>query len=457
MDDPSSRRLRGGPRLAFEVLLGIAAAAPSLVGAALGARLALDDWGFAAASHFQSFSAGFGAQARARPISGVWDWAQFKVLDSHAVPHLVILAALNAAAAVLFWRLLERWVPQRVAVLTALVWVALPNRGSTRLWATTSPNVGGLVLLLAALLVASSRPLTKGRFATALALLALGTLAYEGVIAIGVVALVAMIWTQAPPRLRVRWTVLVLGVMAAVGGWVVLRSPKVGTSPPPFRNLSHLSSAHFGSAVLPGPPRLLALVVLVAIAWSVVVIVLPGFDAWIEQKLVVVGLVVIVLGSAPFAVVGFPFSGSGFFDRGNLFADLGTALVYGALLAMLLRLPWHAVGVAVAAAGLVAIASPNVTSVRDYVRAGRDGRHFLAAVDTLPVDVRTRGPVTFLPLPDRGGVAEFLADYDISAALALRYHTGVPFPRAAMAVSATGFRRAEGPVYELVGRRLVRR
>jgi hypothetical protein len=245
--------------------------------------------------------------------------------------------------------------------------------------------------------------------------------------------------------------------LAVVGGWVVLRSPKVGTSPPPFRNLSHLASAHFGSAVLPGPPRLLALVVLIAIAWSLVVVVLPGFDAWIEQKLVVVGLVVIVLGSAPFAVVGFPFSGSGFFDRGNLFADLGTALVYGALLAMLLRLPWHAVAVAVAAAGLVAIASPNVTSVRDYVRAGRDGGHFLAAVDTLPVDVRTRGPVTFLPLPDRGGVAEFLADYDISAALALRYHTGVPFPRAAMAVSATGFRRAEGPVYELVGRRLVRR
>ena len=48
-----------------------------------------------------------------------------------------------------------------------------------------------------------------------------------------------------------------------------------------------------------------------------------------------------------------------------------------------------------------------------------------------------------------------LADYDIQAALALRYHTGAPFPRAAMAVSATGFKGAEGPVYQLRGRRLV--
>ena len=40
----------------------------------------------------------------------------------------------------------------------------------------------------------------------------------------------------------------------------------------------------------------------------------------------------------------------------------------------------------------------------------------LAAVDALPVDVRTKGPVTFLPLPDYGGIAMFLADYDISSA-----------------------------------------
>ena len=110
-----------------------------------------------------------------------------------------------------------------------------------------------------------------------------------------------------------------------------------------------------------------------------------------------------------------------------------------------------------AAAALVALAVPNVRWVHDYVRAGRDGRRFLAAVDTLPVEVRTRGPVTFAPLRSYGAVSEFLYDYDISSALAVRYRTGERFPRAAMASSATAFRNAAGPKYELVGRHLLPR
>ena len=48
-------------------------------------------------------------------------------------------------------------------------------------------------------------------------------------------------------------------------------------------------------------------------------------------------------------------------------------------------------------------------------------------------------------------------DYDISSALAVRYRTGERFPRAAMASSATAFRNAAGPKYELVGRHLLPR
>jgi hypothetical protein len=312
-------------------------------------------------------------------------------------------------------------------------------------------------MLLAALLVASSTPLTPRRFGAALSLLAPGTLAYEGGIALAVVGLVALVWKHAPARARVPWAALTVGVLGIAGGWILLTSPKRGTSPSPFRNLSHLASAHFGNAVLPGPSKLLTLVVFVAIAWCLAVVVLPGFAATAEQKAVVVGLVVLLLGAAPFAVGGFPFSGSGFFDRGNLFSDLGTSIVYGSLLALLLRLPWPRVGAALAVAGVLVLALPNVQSVQRYVRASRGGRRFLAAVDALPVDVRTKGPVTFLPLPDYGGIAMFLADYDISSALALRYHTGAPFPRAAMAVSASGTSPREGPVLELVGNHLVER
>lgn len=446
------RSLRG-----FEVALGVAAAVPSLAGALLGVSLALDDWSFAAKSRYSSFAQGYGAQSRSRPLEGLWNWAEFRLFGTHPVPHVLVLAAVNVAAALLFWRLLDRWLPRRIAVSTALVWVVLPNRGSTHLWNTNSPHVFSLVMMLAALVVASRTPLTARRFGAALLLLAVGTLAYEGALLLGVLGIVALVWTQAPVQVRTRWTVLTVGLMAAIGGWVLLSSPKRGESPAPFRNLSHLASAHFGNAVLPGPSGILTLFVLVAIAWCVWVVVLPGFRASVEQKIVVLGLAVVLLGAAPFAAAGFPFSGSGFFDRGNLFSDLGTSLVYGSLFALLLRLPWRPVGAALAGLGLVAIAVPNVESVRNYVRAANDGRRFLAAVDRLPVDIRTKGPVTFLPLPDHGGVAVFLSSYDISSALALRYRTGAASPRAVMAVRATGFKTADGPTFALVGDRLVQR
>src|SRR4029077_14064235 len=88
---------------------------------------------------------------------------------------------------------------------------------------------------------------------------------------------------------------------------------------------------------------------------------------------------------------------------------------------------------------------------------GEDGRRFLSAVDALPPAVRTRGPVVFAPLPSRGAVAEFLYDYDISSALAVRYGTGLPFPRAEMAPSTAAFTNAGGRKYELVGHQLLDR
>ena len=174
--------------LGFDVFVAAAAAAPSLVGAALGSPLLHDDWAFAAKAKYFAFSTAFGTQTRSRPLEGLWNWGEFRLLGANAVAHLVVLALLNAVAAVLFWRLLERWLPRPIAVLTPLAWVALPNRASTHLWSTNSPHVFSLAMLLAALVVASTQPLTGRRFATAVGLLAVGTLAYEGAIAIGGVA-----------------------------------------------------------------------------------------------------------------------------------------------------------------------------------------------------------------------------------------------------------------------------
>jgi len=455
VENARARARRSVRWLGFDVLLAAAGAVPSLVGAALGSPLLHDDWAFASDSRYLRFSTAFGTQTRSRPLEGLWNWAEFRVLGSHAWAHLFVLAALNALAAVLFWRLLERWLPRRIAVIAALVWVALPNRASTHLWSTNSPHVFSLVMLLAALLVASRKPLTGRRYGTAVALLGVGTLAYEGAICLGVAGLVALAWTRGDPATRRRWIVSTVGVMGAIGSWMLATSPKRGASPTPFHNLSHLASAHFGPAVVASP--LVSAALVIGIGWCFAVVVLPGFHPGLHPKLVVLGLVVIGLGAAPFAAGGFPFSTSGFFDRGNLFSDLGTALVFASLIALVLHVRWQVAGAALAGVALVVVALPGVRTVGDYVRAGHDGRRLLAAIDALPSDVRTQGPVTFLPLPSHHSVSEFLIDYDISGALALRYHTGAPLPRAAMAFSAATAGQHPGPVYELVGTRLVAR
>ena len=433
------------------------AAVPTLVGGFLGAPLTYDDWSLAVGARYRSFGAAFGGEARSRPLGGLWHWAEFKSLGTHPLPHAFVLASVNAAAAVLYWKLLDRWLPRRIAVLSALVWVVLANRGSMRLWYTTSHAVFSLVLLLAAGLIASREPFTGRRFGTVLALLVAATFLYEGGLALGGVGLLLLVWMRAERERRNLLLTITVVVLGAAGTWTLLTSPKLGTSPTPLRNATHLISSHFGEGVLPGYSTILATVTLLVVAWSLASVVLPGFKARLEERCVLVGLVVLVLGAAPFMASGFPFSTEGFFDRANLFADLGTALVYGSILAMLFRLRWPAVATALSAGVLIAFAVPNASDVSNFVRAGPDGTRLLKAVDALPPDLRTKGPMTFLPLPLRGGVAEFVADYDISGALALRYHTGWPYPRARMAIAQTGFTKPEGPVFQLVGDHLVRR
>jgi hypothetical protein len=442
----------------FDPVVAFLGALPTLAGAALGAGLAVDDWAFAAHSRYEGFLHAYGQQSLSRPIEGTWEWAEFKLLGTHPVPHMLLLAAVNAAAAVLLWRLLLRLVPRRIAVLTTLVWLALANKGSTHLWLTNSPHVFSLALMLGALLVATSGPPEGRRLAVAIGLLVLATFAYEGALAIGGLGLAILVWRDAPRTVRVRRAVMTLAILGAAGGWTLVTSPKLnGTHAQPFHDASHLLAAHFGSGVMPRWTILLTIVALVLVGWSLATLVLPSFATRIEERLVLVGLAILVLGALPFAVGGFPFSTDGFFDRGSLFADLGTALFYGAGLAMLWRLPWRPAAAVLAGAALVTLSVPGVSDVNNFARAQRDGQRFLRATDQLPAAVRTRGPVTFLPLASHGGVAMLVADYDVSSALALRNHTGWPYPQAQMAIPQTGYTGPKGPTYALVGRRLVPR
>jgi len=422
------------PNRLVTALVAAAAALPSLLWSVRGGDLLVDDWHFAAVAHFRGWG-GFGPYL-SRPLEGAYDAVMFTVFGDHPLPHILVLAALNGLAAVLVWFLARRLLPIRLAVLTTAVWVALPNRGSTRLWISNGPHVMSLCLLLGGALLASGPAgahaegrdavagSNAGRLRWALVLVVLAALAYEGSIALGalVVAGGAM-RSGGTVAEKGRRLASVLTPVAATGALMFLLSPKHGAGANaygPFQNSSRIIAAHFGTAVLPAGLSLIGALAMGVVMWSVVSRVLPGFDHGPEERAVLAGALVLVLGAAPFAAIGFPFATEGIFDRGNLFADLGTALVFAGSLAMAWRLRRPLIAVGIAAAVVSVLALGNVTDLRDWGNAAQDGSRLLDAA---------------------GKIAMFVEAGNLSDALALRSSGRFPGPDIRLANTDTDLAR----------------
>jgi hypothetical protein len=126
-------------------------------------------------------------------------------------------------------------------------------------------------------------------------------------------------------------------------------------------------------------------------------------------------------GLLPFLAVGFPVGTDGLFDRGNVVADLGTAIVLGAILALAAAHLARFLGASVVAVALTALAWPGVQSLRNYAHAAAVGRQLAAefARDLPPLDQPLLiGP----PLPYPGGVGVFITTWDTSGYLQLSEH-----------------------------------
>jgi hypothetical protein len=425
-----------GRDLAVAVTAAVGCAAPTVVNAVWSPALIVDDWSFAAAARFHewgSFHANPG-----RPLAGGWFLVNFLVLGGHPVAHAIVLAVLNGVAGALVWLTVRTFVTSRLALLATAVWAVLANRGSTRLWPTTAPSVVVLAALLAAVLLARRGPPSPVRHGVVVAIAAASVLTYEGAagLAVATVALSAWRWSGRP-RLAALGTGAV--VLAVVAAWALAQSPKTGAS----ETLGHGTqwiSAQLGVGILPAALAPVGAALAGLVAWSAATTVLPSFRTGPEERLVLAGGAIALMGVAPFLAVGFPVATDGIFDRANLYADLGTALVLAAALGMLWRLRVSWLGPAVVTLVLGVLAAQNATDLRAFHQAGRDGRALLARVDRLPLQTRTRGPLVLPDLPNRAGVSMFVEDYDISAALALRYDTGVPYPDATMALVASRHR-----------------
>lgn len=435
----------GAPRWVV-VAVFVAAALPSLLWAVNGSGLIHDDWGFAAQAEFRGVWQTV-AESSTRPLAALYFGLTFGALGTNSAAHALVLAGLNGVAGVLFLLVSYRLLGRQLAVWTTLVWLALPNRGSTRLWIAMGPAVLALCLFLLGVLLL----LSDHAFTAALAM-GVSILAYEAATA---VALALMVFAWRSPTRRISTLALSAAPVIAAAAWIFLRSPKRGSGQVPFSHSGAVIAAHFGAGTF-GPLAPVGTVVLLAFALAVARTMLPGFRAGVTSydRATLAGAGIVGLGAVPFMVAGFPFATDGIFDRGNLVAGLGTALVLGALLAGLSK-PRRRLRGAAALGVVLYLASLNAEDLRDYRQAISDGEILQAqlARDVPHLDAPlVVGP----PLPNRGGVAQFIAYHDLGSALQVVRDDRTLVAR--IAVSEADFESApESLRYDRTTRRLERR
>ena len=451
-----SVRRGAGAEMGLTVALAAAGALPTVFWALRDAALMVDDWSFAATARLHGVG-GFEAAVRARPLGGAYYALAFNLFHDHPLPHLLVLAVLNAVAAVLVWAVARRLMPRVPAVLTALVWVALANRGTSRLWITAAPNMLALCLLLGAALLVLRRP--PGPLWPVCALVVLSALTYEGTIALGALTVaVGAWWTVGAVPARLRSVALWLVPVGLAGAWVLTFSAKHDGSPyAPFENVSRLFAAHLGTAVLPDLLLPLGAVLLGVVTWAAGCALLPSLTLRAEERVVLGGLGVLLLGAAPFAFAGFPFATDGIFDRGNLYAGLGTAMILGGALALCWRIRQPFLASAVVTPVVLLLGLHNAVDVRDWSDAASQGRALLAAAAQLGPE-RLAEPSVVAPLPSPGGVAMFAEPDNLAEALIVTAPAGAPPARIQIARTEAQMRRmveAGATPYRFDGARLL--
>ncbi len=328
---------------AIGLFVAIAAALPTLAAAALRPALLLDDIEFAARARFEGWG-GFVNEMGYRPGQGLIHAIQFNVLGEHASLHLIVLAAGNALAAVLFWRLLIIAVPRGIAIATTVTFVVLPNRGALRYWTSTLPNHVAMCLLLGAAIVVASRvdatrverrngsgPVDHSTVTwlavTGLSLLSIVT--YEATISLAPLLTLVLALTSSSRRGRVVLPLSVFGLFGAAALVMKVRSPRAASTTLFARPLDGIPN-HLESLV-PSPYTVLGVVaVLGCTAWGSWQLIRQHAAARQEAKVVVVGVVLAIAGLAPFIAASFNIQSQGVLDRAHYFPSLGTALAMGA-------------------------------------------------------------------------------------------------------------------------------
>lgn len=402
------------------VLIAIAAAVPSFASGILGGGFLTDDWSVWLVFDRNGVAEGLWQLAfeqPARPLAAPYYVLLYELIGDRPMVQGLLIATVNAFLVVSAWLFGRRVVPSHVLWPTLVVFALAPNHAMTRLWFV----VGNYPLALAIVFFGLWQ-LTKMRLVAAAALLAGAVLMYEGVVVLAVV--MALLWAAPAMEQRLRPVMVTVSPTVIVAGALFLLSPKrSGAGPKPFNNASSLFSAHFGTGMWECPwlARVVGAIVLLVVVWAVAVQMPSWRSKADEPRWILVGVVLLLAGAAPFMFAGAVFATTGLFDRNNLVPSVGTALVLGAGWSWLrARSSGAAVVVGVAAAAWFTVLS--AVDVDNYRQAVSRGDGVIEALAAAP-GTDDAGPIIVVPeqVSNGKGMADFVYDGDLVGAMRYRH------------------------------------
>jgi len=407
--------------VAAGLVTGTAASVAGLL--ASGAGFVLDDWFVLRNAEFRgAWDAAGTVQGTARPGTFPIFALVFGVFGRHPLPGFLLLAVVNAATAVVTYRLLWAFVPRWQAAVAAMLWVVLPTHTSTELWLTCIIIATSQLCLTSALALAALPNRTRRQEALAWALLAASVLTYEASLPLAAVGVIGVAWLV-ERRVPLRFTLGSLVAVGLSGLWIVTHwysGKHVQQAADPVR----LVQANFGWGITPNGPFSpladpLVLLALAGISVAAARVLLPSWRARTDEWLVLAGLLVLVLGYAPFIRYYYEPQGAG--DRANYLSAVGGAMVWAGLMGLVARVDRRLAGIGLV--GLLALAVPaRIERIEVWSTAGLDAQAIAEAVVASHPDPSE--PIVLGPGPIvRWNVAAIIDHSNVHGALALAYGT----------------------------------
>ncbi len=352
-----------------------------------GSGFLLDDWFYLRNASFEGVT-GVVQAGGDRPVGRLVYTVFYGIIGPHPAPMLLTMAAMAGTTAVLFRRLLVRFVSPIAATTAAAAWVVVPSHLSLETWPAVA-QAGLAQLCAVAVLDVAARPDRTRRHAVLAVLLTVAALwSYESVAAVLLPGVLAVQWLA---RRRIDWPfTIAIGVGAAVAGlWSYLHWNVAREALETVPDLSLVVPANFAWPFTT-TDAMGDLLVLSALAGSTLVfsrgIVGPKDRDPSRFGLVVAGAVVVALGTTPYVRYLYEPLGAG--DRSNYLSAFGAAMVYAGLLVSLWT--WRR-SVAVTVGLVLLVLAVDVRWYRTglWSEAAADGDRIARAVEEVAEPGRT--------------------------------------------------------------------